>query len=330
MQFSNILDVATGLIFAFLLLAIVASTIQEFLAGIFRWRGTYLAKAIDVILSNNETAAFDWKSLGDWLHAHFTPGRAEAPRMLSQALPNPAAPANQKLMQVIDNLRVHPFINNAPSRLPAYIASANFASAMLSSLRDGSALPAFTQIQSTIAALPDGDLKKTLDTLLVDAEGSLDRFRVGVEKWFDSAMDRLEGIYKRVSQYSLLILGGFLAVTLNVNALHLARALWDEDPDTRAALFVAATRNVATPINLQQTVQNSLASLNNASLPIGWAHSPNWHILLGHPIWGHIAVDFAGWSLTMVCVSLGAPFWFDIVQRVVNLRSAGQKPPNET
>lgn len=328
MQIGNILDVATGLIFAFLLLAIVVSAIQEFVAGVFRWRGTYLAKAIDVILSNNGATTFGWNGAGDWLRAHFTPGAGGAPNMVGTAAAS--AEANATLQKVIDALHSHPFINNAPSKLPAYITPGNFASAMLSALRDGSSLPAFAQVQGTIAALPDGDLKTTMRTLLADAEGNLEKFRAGIETWFDSAMDRLEGIYKRLAQYALLIMGGVMAVGLNVNALHLARALWDEDPDTRAALVAAAVKTAGTQPQLQQTVQDGLASLHGAALPIGWAHWPDFQVLQSAAGWGHFGADVAGWGVTMVCVSLGAPFWFDILQRVVNLRSAGQKPADKS
>jgi len=38
----------------------------------------------------------------------------------------------------------------------------------------------------------------------------------------------------------------------------------------------------------------------------------------------------AGWVVTMVAVSFGAPFWFDLIQKLVNLRSAGPKPDSTT
>jgi len=33
-----------------------------------------------------------------------------------------------------------------------------------------------------------------------------------------------------------------------------------------------------------------------------------------------------GWLLTILAVSLGAPFWFDVLNRFMNLRSAGNAP----
>lgn len=38
----------------------------------------------------------------------------------------------------------------------------------------------------------------------------------------------------------------------------------------------------------------------------------------------------AGWLLTALAVSLGAPFWFDLLNRLVDLRGAGKKPPERS
>jgi H+/gluconate symporter-like permease len=40
-----------------------------------------------------------------------------------------------------------------------------------------------------------------------------------------------------------------------------------------------------------------------------------------------VATHLVGWILTALAVSLGAPFWFDILKRFMNIRNAGVKPP---
>ena len=39
---------------------------------------------------------------------------------------------------------------------------------------------------------------------------------------------------------------------------------------------------------------------------------------------GEIAVAIAGWLLTILAISLGAPFWFDTLGRLSRLRSSGK------
>jgi hypothetical protein len=40
-------------------------------------------------------------------------------------------------------------------------------------------------------------------------------------------------------------------------------------------------------------------------------------------------VRFLGWILTALALSLGAPFWFDMLNKFINLRGAGDKPKRE-
>lgn len=43
-----------------------------------------------------------------------------------------------------------------------------------------------------------------------------------------------------------------------------------------------------------------------------------------------ILTKLLGWLVTALAISLGAPFWFDILKKVVNLRSAGKRPEGES
>ena len=38
---------------------------------------------------------------------------------------------------------------------------------------------------------------------------------------------------------------------------------------------------------------------------------------------------FAGWFMTGLALSLGAPFWFDLLSKFVNIRGAGVKPERQ-
>lgn len=37
-----------------------------------------------------------------------------------------------------------------------------------------------------------------------------------------------------------------------------------------------------------------------------------------------------GWFITLLAISLGAPFWFDVLNKIVNVRNAGVKPSTQT
>jgi hypothetical protein len=56
---------------------------------------------------------------------------------------------------------------------------------------------------------------------------------------------------------------------------------------------------------------------------LGWTHEDLSGLLKGDS-WRMLDILF-GWSLTIVAVSMGAPFWFDFLNKVMNVRNAGKK-----
>jgi hypothetical protein len=76
--------------------------------------------------------------------------------------------------------------------------------------------------------------------------------------------------------------------------------------------------------------------INTLGLPIGWRLCADTTSTLATPLlWcgsnaGWSALGFLGmlfgWMITAAAVSLGAPFWFDILKRFVSIRSAGKAP----
>jgi hypothetical protein len=66
-------------------------------------------------------------------------------------------------------------------------------------------------------------------------------------------------------------------------------------------------------------------------LPIGW-NSPQKQVTPGSSgtkLLTAILVKILGWLLTAAALTLGAPFWFDLLQKFVNIRGAGGKPRRE-
>jgi hypothetical protein len=234
----------------------------------------------------------------------------------------PPSASDAALLKILD-LPSHPLLRGTPSALPSYVSSRNFSMAMLEVLRDGSASPLFTQAESTTAKLPEGDLRKLLGTFIQDSGGDLDKFRANIEHWFDDAMDRLSGIYKRISQYFLLAIGLLIAVALNVDSFHVVQVLWD-NPDQRASIVEKAVQSTATSAsNVGALVQQFEA----ASFPVGWKRLGNNEANLSSPEdVGTWILRIIGWLVTALAVSLGAPFWFDVLKKVMNLRNAGAVP----
>ena len=67
-------------------------------------------------------------------------------------------------------------------------------------------------------------------------ENELELVRGNIEEWFNNAMDRLTGWYKRRCLITTLLVGTLLAVIVNVDSINLVGRLWSE-PDLRFAIL---------------------------------------------------------------------------------------------
>jgi hypothetical protein len=117
---------------------------------------------------------------------------------------------------------------------------------------------------------------------------SLGPLQTRIEKWFDLAMEQTSGRFKRQTQIYILAISGAIVGGAAVDTISIA-----------SHLYVGAL--------------NHLPSY----FAIGWSDHSG-------PLWQKIC----GILLTWGAVSLGAPFWFDVLNKLVNLRQTGL-PPDE-
>jgi hypothetical protein len=171
------------------------------------------------------------------------------------------------------------------------------------------------------------ELATVLRVLADEAAGNVDRLRTAIEQWFDSAMDRVSGWYKRWTQLWQLIIGLILAVALNINVVTIGLALWNDIP-LRTAIVAEAERP-AQESESASRIDRTRDLLKTTRLPIGWPdglpfvqRAFDWTTFDGSLL--------AGWLLTAIGASFGAPFWFDLLNRFVKLRSGGPRPENAT
>ncbi len=117
-------------------------------------------------------------------------------------------------------------------------------SALMHSFPDGFARQ---RIEVALSSLGDSPMGSTARRLWEAAEGSIDKFRGGLEQWFDSEMTRLSGYYKRSIRVVIATFAILVALTLNIDSLQLARDLW-RNPQGRASLIAQADDLVGKPV----------------------------------------------------------------------------------
>ncbi|HEY6141312.1 MAG TPA: hypothetical protein VI670_26450 [Thermoanaerobaculia bacterium] len=236
-----------------------------------------------------------------------------------------------------DNLYKHPLVsslykkafNGRSGELPSYIPARNFALAVLELAKGGA--PGATDLQTIenrIAALTsNNDLKKALEAIYLNAQGQAENVIKGIEDWYNSSMDRVAGWYKRYAQVWLLFFGATVAVAMNVDTVVIVKYL-SMNKAARDAIVSTAGEAVkkgmpqnAKPETIKAAEQNLVDSINHVNslgLPIGWGKNPVWD---SSQICPAVKAHFLGWLLTAIAVSFGAPFWFDILNKFMVVRS---------
>ncbi len=176
-----------------------------------------------------------------------------------------------------------------------------------------------------------------------EIKSDLDQFRERLESWFNTNSDRLTGTFKRKKVLpSTFILATVLTVGLNADTIDITKYLYDHKEETKVFADKAinsldqykdridtirnrnngdTSKNKAAVADLNanlDSIKADVARLKGAvpkNLPLGWDGT----VIIG---WKKIF----GWLATILAICMGAPFWFDLLNKIANLRGAGPKP----
>jgi hypothetical protein len=283
------LDIAIGMIFTDLLLSLICSSLNELIERSLKNRATDLEQGIRELLDDPKgdgmvTQLYQHGMINGLFKGNYDPKEPDK------------------------------------SNLPSYIPSRNFALAILSIVSPKDPEISF---RASIAEIKSEKVKNALMAMINVAGNDVDRLRDSIENWFNSTMDRVSGWYKRRSQLIIFCLGFGAAAIVNVNSVTIANNLWIHKAE-RDAMVSAAQGYLAThPGKDHQTERDSSLKANvegieSYGLPIGWninLPSGNQERLL------FVFWSLLGWFITACAVSLGAPFWFDMLNKFIVVRS---------
>jgi hypothetical protein len=77
-------------------------------------------------------------------------------------------------------------------------------------------------------------------------------------------------------------------------------------------------------------LQSLVGDLSKTKLPLGWHGLPVFTHRTTEENFEKGLVTLAGWLITAGCISMGAPFWFNLLMQLVNVRRAGIKPTDNS
>jgi hypothetical protein len=294
---STTLEVAIGMAFVYLILSLFCTAINEAIAGILGSRAKNLEKGIKSLFTDGFKA----------------PGLTLAQSIYDHGLV-------QSLYRSTETEQ--PWYSKVGSNLPSYIPARVFSSALCDVLFGGNgdttAPAAVSSMLSKVQELPDSKGKQAILTLVSQAGGDITRTRQAFEAWYNDGMERVAGWYKRKTQIVLFVLGLGIAISLNVDSIMIGRNLW-ANPALRSYAVAAAEKYAAASADKDAKpsaeAQQALDVLQSLALPIGWSH------VKGASSFWDVVFLITGWLLTAIAMTLGAPFWFDTLNRFMVIRS---------
>lgn len=332
-------------------------------------------------------------------------------------------------------------LKSAPDKLPHYISSRMFAEVLIDviaqqavhnrkiqvttsetgakkyQLTEGESIETetmFERFERGINEMNTSQFSELMQSFLRKSNKDYDKLQKHIEQWFNDYMDRVSGWYKTRQQSKFLVVGFLVAISLNVDSLHLLKVL-SMDDNLKNSLVESAEKTVD---NLQKdtAMRNDVSSLlkstyiaksktdtdysqfdsieaarirqmlykadsssrmknllakkeirqldsainmvSELNIPIGWSETvaplswwcndkpsrevnlaierdsktPGLIAYLAHRnswSWGNFFRYILGIVISGFSLSFGAPFWFDILTKFVNVRRSGKIPEGD-
>jgi hypothetical protein len=361
-----ILDLVVGMIFIYFLLSIICSSAVELCFSVFKTRAKVLADwlrrifdqpALDssgskiILVDNNGKEILDSKGQPQFV----TLGQAIMDHCITNALSNKGEStsyidAENFVSALLDKISIAPAtgtqIQLPPADLAGYTAAISNSPVISGELKR-------TFLAFANEAKQASDLIKTIPaaaTVAANVKSELDEFRDRLETWYNKNSDRLSGTLKRKKALPLtIVIGAILTVSLNMDSISMSRYLYDHK-EIAKSFADKATSSIesykeridqikdSAGAKVAQDLDNNLKQVKNdiavmkasvpTGFPIGWNKTVTANT--GNNESENFLSMFFGWIATILAICLGAPFWFDILNKIANLRSTGPKPPVTT
>jgi len=314
MSFGILLGTAIGVLMVWIMLAGITSQVQEWISQLRAWRPKMLEEAIGNILASDDlTADFYSHPLIKSLHN-------------KKGTRKPSQIPNKQFASVLFDM----FINAGTEESVSCDVQ--------------TALEKMKTNITTMRANPNEkmrNLAKAMDTILVDVSLDVDKVdkslaeaRQRIETWYDDAMERLSGAYKRKIYVWTIVIGIFTSAVLNADSLAIANTLWTE-PLVRDALMAQAEKlnleDLGLPtesqpgVGAQQGAAQTIENLRDLPIPLGW--TPENMPKAGD--WNGWLMKVGGILVSGLAAAQGAPFWFDIMRKLLNIRLGGSAKKEE-
>ncbi|HUC82003.1 MAG TPA: hypothetical protein VMR70_13890 [Flavisolibacter sp.] len=336
-----ILDLVLGIIFIYFLLSIISSSVVEIVMTVKRTRAKVLTEWLlrifdtQITTIGGQTAKMG-KEIMDHCALTALSKTGKAPSYID---------AKNFTTALLDKIIQHSSSQN-PTDLQGIIKALESTTALSAELRKTFLLFAY-------------EAQDTFNAVSARTIGAMETFRGKMENWYDTNMDRISGTMKlEHTRWYTTITAIAVTLVLNADTITIAKYLYSNE-DARTAIAAKAyetgadqtikakmdslrqvtgsdTAAIRSLNELQAAVDAKLQTINKAkaaldeTIPVGWnkgeftAAREGWEWPL------FLLLKLAGLTLTALAIMMGAPFWFDVLNKVSNIRGTGPKPSSST
>ena len=296
---SIVLDVGIGLVLVYIVFALACTTINEQISQFLGLRANNLWDSICALVGDLEG-----NGVAKQLYDH------QLVRGLASKQGGYEDKANAE----------HP----ADRPMPSYIPPDVFSLALNEIIKAGKSGQEGKDSHQTKAneTIREG-LEKALGQIYLEAAGDVEKARKGIEAWYQEAMDRATGWYKRKVQLIIFLVAMILVTAANADSIMITNKLWNTPAMRTAAVTKAEGLKEDEMGNL--TVQNT----PEVSGLLGWTACEEDTECLPASVSSNRPTDVGSWIMkifglliTAYAASLGAPFWFEILQKLTKAKDS--------
>lgn len=160
------------------------------------------------------------------------------------------------------------------------------------------------------------DTQQFFKSIWENSGRDIKQFKDGIANWYEEYMDRISGWYKKKISLILFIVGLIIAISFKVDSIRIAQELSTNEKaleliTNQAINFHEKQEAIADNSELVQ-IKSEISNLNYG-LGLGdakrWGDEGWWNALLGYII-------------TAFAISMGGPFWYDLLNKVMRLRTS--------
>ena len=198
-------------------------------------------------------------------------------------------------------------------------------------------------IKNILNQIPENSqLRKVLEQLWEDSHENIDTFKQNIQGWYNELMERATGWYKKHIQLVTFLFGLTIAVALNgdtfsiyerlstnssarQDVVRLATDFVEKQERINSEPSMTAPNGKQISEKLDKLLRDDIDEARNP-LGLGWRSYREDYGFMDQNIWDWLQ-RIAGWLVTALAISLGAPFWFDLLKKFVSIRGSGDLPP---